>query len=80
MGTSGHTLRVIVAVDPDRFDAVVAGLTQAGLAVEAEWPVTGTLAGTVTESLLPAVRAVDGVVSVEPEQTFRIAPPGSAVQ
>ena len=73
-------VRVVVAVDPDRYADVVDALRGAGLAVKTQWPVTGTLAGTVREPLLPALRSVDGVVSVELDQTFRIGPPGSAVQ
>jgi hypothetical protein len=77
---TADSVRVVVAVDPDRYADVVDALRGAGLAVESQWPVTGTLAGTVREPVLPALRSVDGVVSIELDRTHRIEPPGSAVQ
>jgi hypothetical protein len=72
--------RVVVAVDRDRFRDVVAALRRVGLRVEQEWPETGTLAGRLEPHLLADVQAVDGVVAVEPERTFRLPPPDAEIQ
>jgi hypothetical protein len=80
MGDSAGTVRVVVAVDPDRYAGVVAALRDAGLHVDEEWPLTGTLAGRTDPGRVPALREVDGVLGVEAPRTFRIAPPGSPIQ
>jgi hypothetical protein len=79
VGGDSGVVRVVVAVDADRYTAVVDGLRAAGLEVDDEWPPTGTLAGRVPATLLADLRACDGVVAVEAERTFRTAPPGSGV-
>lgn len=71
---------VVLAVDPDRFAAVVAALRRAGLTVTGEQPALGTLSGTVAEDRVPALKAVDGVASVDQERTVRLPPPDSPVQ
>ncbi|MFJ9467331.1 hypothetical protein [Streptomyces caniferus] len=71
---------IILAVDPDRFAEVVAGLRRAGLTVTGEQPALGTLSGTVAEDRIPALEAVDGVESVDRERTVRLPPPDSPIQ
>lgn len=68
---------VILAVDPARFAEVVEALQQAGLAVTAQQRTIGTLSGTVPADLIPALKAVDGVATVEQEGGFLIPPPES---
>lgn len=71
---------VILAVDPDRFAEVVVALRRAGLTVTSKQPILGTLSGTVTEDRIPALEAVDGVESVDPERTIQLPPPDSPIQ
>jgi hypothetical protein len=80
MTDSSEPVRVVVAVDPDRYADVVERLRTAGLHVDEQWPITGTLSGHLAREALAAARAVDGVLGVEEPRTFRIAPPGSPVQ
>jgi hypothetical protein len=80
MTDAAGMVRVVVAVDPDRYADAVAGLRRAGLAVDEEWPRTGTLAGRTAPGRVPALRAVGGVLGVEAPRTFRIPPPGSDIQ
>jgi hypothetical protein len=80
VGDDSDLVRVVVAVDPDRYATVVDTLRAAGVVVDDEWPTTGTLAGRLPTTLLADIRACDGVVAVEAERTFRTAPPGSEVQ
>lgn len=71
---------VILAVDPDRFTHVVEALRRAGLTVTSEQPILGTLSGTVVENRIPALKAVDGVESVDRERTIHLPPPDSPIQ
>ncbi|WP_338898061.1 hypothetical protein WBG99_22615 [Streptomyces sp. TG1A-60] len=71
---------VILAVDPDRFAEVGEALRRAGLTVTGEQPVVGTLSGTVAEERIPALEAIDGVESLDPERTVRLPPPDSPIQ
>ncbi|MGI5375233.1 hypothetical protein ACQEV2_13490 [Streptomyces sp. CA-251387] len=71
---------VILAVDPDRFAEVADALRRAGLTVTGEQPVLGTLSGTVAGDRIPALQAVDGVVSVDLERIVQLPPPDSPIQ
>lgn len=71
---------VILAVDPDRFADVVDAVRRAGLTVTGEQPILGTLSGTVTEDRIPALKAVDGVESVDRDRSVRLPPPDSPIQ
>lgn len=71
---------VILSVDPDRFADVVETLRRAGLTVTGEQSIVGTLSGTVTEERIPALEAVDGVLSVDRDRTVRLPPPDSPIQ
>ncbi|MFE0451751.1 hypothetical protein ACFW2D_10725 [Streptomyces sp. NPDC058914] len=66
---------VILAVDPDRFTEAVEALRRAGLTITAEQPTLGTISGTVTEDRIPALKAVDGVETVDRERAVRLHPP-----
>ncbi|WP_055526249.1 hypothetical protein [Streptomyces graminilatus] len=71
---------VVLAVDPDRFAEVVDAARRAGLTVKAEQPTLGTLSGTIAEDRVPALKAVDGVESVDRDRTIRLSPPDSPIQ
>jgi hypothetical protein len=71
---------VILAVDPDRFAEVVDALRQAGLTVTGEQPILGTLSGTVAKDRIPALKAVDGVESLDRELTVELPPPDAPIQ
>ncbi|HEY0485092.1 MAG TPA: hypothetical protein VGD72_02445 [Mycobacteriales bacterium] len=73
---TGPAVRVIVAVDPDRYADVVSALRRAGLEVDREWPRTGTLAGRAEPACVPVLRGIDGVLGVGAPRTFRITPQG----
>ncbi|NXY98830.1 hypothetical protein HYE82_31515 [Streptomyces sp. BR123] len=79
-GSEVRKVRVIVALDPDRFDAAVAAARNAGLTVESEMREIGTVVGTVPENALAALAAADGVEEVEQERTYRLPDPGSPMQ
>ncbi|MEV6332640.1 hypothetical protein [Streptomyces sp. NPDC051909] len=66
---------VILAVDPDRFTETVQALQRAGLTVTREQPALGTLSGTVPQDQVAALKAVDGVESVDQERTIQLPPP-----
>jgi uncharacterized protein (DUF2461 family) len=80
MAGAAETVRVVVAVDPDRYAEAVEALRRAGLEVDEEWPLTGTLAGRTQPDRVSVLREIDSVRGVEAPRTFRIAPPGSAIQ
>lgn len=71
---------VILAVDPDRFADVVMALRQAGLTITNQQPTLGTLSGTTTENRIPALKAIDGVESLDREHTTELPPPQSPIQ
>lgn len=71
---------VILAVDSDRFADVVEAARGVGLTVTGEQPIVGTLSGTIAEDRIPALRAVDGVESVDLDRTVQLPPPDSPIQ
>ncbi|MET8182795.1 hypothetical protein [Streptomyces sp. NPDC005336] len=71
---------VILSVDPDRFAEVVEAARRAGLTVAGEYPVLGSLTGTIAEDRIPVLEAIDGVESVDRERIVRIPPPDSPTQ
>jgi hypothetical protein len=73
-------VRVVLAVDPQRFTDAVTALRQAGLTVEAEHPDIGSITGTVAEDRLKTLQEVDGVEAVERERTYQLPPPESPLQ
>ncbi|MFL6214869.1 MAG: ketohydroxyglutarate aldolase [Blastocatellia bacterium] len=55
-------------------------LKQAGMTVENELKSTGIVTGSVDETKIKHLRAINGVATLEPEQSYQIAPPDSDVQ
>jgi hypothetical protein len=82
-GYVSDVTRVSVAVDDEHLPTIAAvadALRKHGMEV---WQVLGSLGvitGTVPEGRRPLLEAVDGVVSVDEEQTYRLPPPDSPVQ
>lgn len=74
------TVGVVLAVDPDRFDQVVDALRGVGLRVTSEQPLLGSLSGTAEENRLPALAAVDGVLSLDRDRSVSLPPPDAPVQ
>ncbi|MFD7631322.1 hypothetical protein ACFV7Q_35805 [Streptomyces sp. NPDC059851] len=79
-GSEVRKVRVVVALDPDRFDAAVAAARNAGLIIESEMREIGTVVGAVPEDALAALAAADGVEEVKRERTHQLPDPGSHVQ
>ena len=74
---------VVVAVDEDHVDHLAdvgARLREAGMAVDEELPVVGTIPGSVAASRISAISAVRGVSVVEPARRIQIPPPESETQ
>ena len=79
-GEESEAVRVVLSVDPDHFDEVVAAASRAGLAVEQEMREAGVVAGSVEAKRVSALREVDGVEAVERERTIQLPPPDAPVQ
>ena len=71
---------VTVLVDPERFDAAVAALSEAGFKVDQRQREIGTVSGRVRSADLAAMSTVDGVMAVEPERGIQLPPPDSDLQ
>jgi hypothetical protein len=65
---------------PAGLDAVVQRLREAGMKVEQVLETLGVVTGSAPASHRSRIEAVPGVVSVEPEGSFRLPPPDSDVQ
>ncbi|MGW7052264.1 hypothetical protein [Streptomyces sp. NPDC054887] len=76
----GVPVEVIVSLDPDRYARTVEDARRIGLVVTGEQPVLGSLSGTVAEDRIPALRAVEGIESVDRARSVRLPPPDSPVQ
>jgi hypothetical protein len=75
--------QVSITVDDSHLDAisqVVAALRARGLHVDQVLDELGIITGSVPQGQHDALRSVDGVVSVEQGQHFRLPPPDSPVQ
>jgi hypothetical protein len=75
-----EAVRVVLSVDPERFDEVVRAAADVGLLVEEEMREAGVVAGSVERKQMSALRDVAGVEAVERERTFQLPPPDSPVQ
>lgn len=76
-------MRVTVSVSDDHvasIDAVVERLRGAGMQVEQVLRPIGVITGSAPAPGWEALGELDGVLAVESQQTFRLPPPGSAVQ
>jgi hypothetical protein len=71
---------ITVAVDPERFDEAVGGLTRAGVTVDQEHREIGAVSGRVGADRLPAVSRVEGVLAVDRAATIQLPPPDAEVQ
>jgi hypothetical protein len=74
-------IKLLVSVDRTK-DAhrIAAELRTAGLEVTSEHPRLGVIAGAADEGMLRRLRHVRGVLSVERELDFYLAPPTSPIQ
>lgn len=80
VGDETPRVRVVVALDPDRFDEAAGAARRAGMIIESEQRGIGTAVGTVPEGALAALSAADGVEEVERERGYRLPDPESPVQ
>ncbi len=78
------TEHVTVSVDDahvELIDEVAERCRAAGMDVQQVLVAVGMITGSVgTVAQCAALGALDGVAAVEPQRTFRLPPPGSAVQ
>ena len=75
--------QVSITVDDAHLDAmgqVADALRARGLRVDRVLDELGIITGSVPQGQHDALRAVDGVASVEQEQRFRLPPPDSPLQ
>ena len=75
-----ESVRVVLSVDPERFDDVVTAAAGMGLVVEEQMREAGVVAGSVQRKRMSALREVAGVEAVERERTIQLPPPDSPVQ
>jgi hypothetical protein len=73
-------VRVVLSVDPDRFDGVISAARAAGLTVTQEMPAVGVVSGEIDQDSLATLTGVDGIEAVEKERTFQLPPPESPLQ
>lgn len=60
---------------------VAHALAGRGMRVDTVLPAIGAITGSVPSTMvIAALRTIPGVLSVDPRTTYRLAPPGSAVQ
>ena len=74
---------VVVAVDDAHLGAIAEvadRLRGAGMTIERTHELLGTVTGWTEGGDIAALRAVDGVASVERERTYRLPPPDAPVQ
>jgi methylmalonyl-CoA mutase cobalamin-binding subunit len=75
--------QVLISIDEshmDRVPDVVEALKSEGLEVSRSLPALGVVSGAAEEGKLSSLREVDGVTSLEEEETFQIEPPDSPIQ
>jgi hypothetical protein len=79
----GRPVTVVVSVADDRLDElaeVVAELRRAGLRVDEVLDTVGMVTGTVDEDAVSALGSVPGVIEVERQRAYQVAPPESDIQ
>jgi hypothetical protein len=82
-GTEMTKIQVSVSVDDThiaQIEQVSKQLQSSGLVVEQTLPSIGIISGLIEPDQLPHLSQIEGVQSVEPEQTYQLAPPNSPVQ
>jgi hypothetical protein len=75
--------QISVTVDDDHLTDVAGVADQLrarGMQIDQVMGTIGIISGTVPASMRHAMRHVPGVAAVEGPVTFRVAPPGSAIQ
>ena len=75
--------RITVTVDESHvgsIDGVVRSLKASGMHVDDVLAEIGFISGSVPSGRITALASVPGVASVDQELTYRVPPPGSAVQ
>jgi hypothetical protein len=60
-----------------RMAELAARLQQAGFQVNLQLDATGVITGAADEAIVPRIRSMDGVRSIEEEQVFQLPPAGS---
>jgi hypothetical protein len=78
--TGSEAVRVVLSVDPERFDDVVRAAARVGLVVEEKMREAGVVAGQVDRKNMSALQKVAGVEAMERERTVQLPPPDSPVQ
>ncbi|HEX2528845.1 MAG TPA: hypothetical protein VHL31_21450 [Geminicoccus sp.] len=77
-------LSVVVSVDEaklDDFPRVLQAMVKAGLHVENQMSMVGTVSGSVDDpQALSKLRGIEGVAHVEKCRTYQLAPPNTEVQ
>jgi hypothetical protein len=75
------TVNVLIADDKmDKFAEVTRACRQAGLQIEQQMPLTGTVTGSIESDKLDNLKKIDGVSEVEVSRDIRIPPPDSEIQ
>lgn len=69
-----------VLVDLDQFEEAAEGVEGAGVEIVQRNPDVGTISGRVDSNRVAAIERVRGVIAVEGEREFSIAPPDSDLQ
>ncbi|EWY37922.1 hypothetical protein N825_16090 [Skermanella stibiiresistens SB22] len=75
------TVNVLIADDKmDKFDEVIRACRRAGLQVEQEMPLTGTVTGLIESDVFDSLREIEGVSAVEVSRHIRTPPPIDQIQ
>jgi hypothetical protein len=75
------TVNVLIADDKmDKFAEVIHACRQAGLRIEQQMPLTGTVIGAIETDKLDNLKKVDGVSEVEVSRRISIPPSDSEIQ
>ena len=75
--------RVLVSIDDEHAgdpQLIVQRLRAAGLQIEATMEALGTVAGSIDPERIDVLRAVEGVVDVEPAREHQLPPPDADLQ
>ena len=75
------TVNVLIANDKmDKFAEVIHACRQAGLQIEQQMPLTGTVTGSIERNKLDNLKKIDGVFEVEVSRRVGIPPSDSEIQ
>lgn len=73
-------IKLLVSVDRKDHRRIAAALRLAGLEVMSEHPRLGVITGAAEERAVGRLRHVGGVLSVERDMEFQLAPPSNPIQ